>query len=179
MVMSLTGGPVKAMARFLGFPDGAGELVPRSVRIRLIISLIGSIALSGLELLGLLSMVPLMQYVAGKPVDEGALGTINNLLGRPGNTALVIIICGAMAGFFTLKDIAAFYFRRWQLRFMAGNQVDITVTMLDKYLMGPYSLHLTKNTGDKIWTMSGAVAWATPRLYLRRWPSSPTRCRSR
>ncbi len=156
-VISLTGGPIKATARLLGFPEGAGELVPRDVRIRLIISLIGSVMLSGLELLGLLSMIPLMQYVAGMSTEEGVLGTINNLLGHPGPTVLVITISGAMASCFALKDVTAFYFRRWQLRFMASNQVDITVTMLEQYLTGPYALHLSKNTGDKLWTMSGAV----------------------
>ena len=65
----------------IGFPDGMGELIAPETRRKLALSLVGSVLISLLDMLGVLAMLPMMQLVAGAPVDAGALGQVGDLLG--------------------------------------------------------------------------------------------------
>lgn len=145
------------VARLFGLPVGTGELLSLETRRRLAASVAGSILLSLLDMAGVLAMVPMMQYVTGQPVDQGALGVINGLLGEPPLRTLVVLLSLLIVGAFVGKDLVAIVFRRWQIRFLAEEQVRISTELLEGYLTGPYAWHLTKNTGDKLWTVQGAV----------------------
>ena len=149
---------VRAGARLLGFPPGMGVMLSRPVRRRLIWSLTVSVLLSALDMLGVLALVPMMQFIADVPSDTGALGVINRALGNPDQDVLVAVLAGLVATAFVLKDVVAVVVRRWQLRFMADQEVEISRRMLTGYLVGPYSWHLVKNTSDKLWTVDYAVS---------------------
>lgn len=156
-MLSLQGGLVERSARILGVPPGTGELVSHETRKRLIWSIGGSVVLSLLDMLGVLAMLPMMQYITAQDRAAGALGLVNRLLGEPGEGALVATLALLIVGAFVLKDIFSVVFRWWQLNFMARNQVAIEARLLEGYLVGPYAWHLTKNTSDKLWTVQGAV----------------------
>ena len=145
-------------ARMLGFPAGMGAMLSRGVRRRLMWSLAVSILLSALDMFGVLALVPMMQFIAGFPTDEGALGVIDGALGNPPENVLIAVLAGLVAAAFVVKDVVAVLFRRWQLRFMADQEVEISTRMLTGYLVGPYAWHLVKNTSDKLWTVDYAVA---------------------
>lgn len=145
-------------ARVIGLPPGTGELLTPATRRRLQWSAVGSFALSLLDMAGVLAMVPMMQYVTGQSLDSGALGVLNRLLGRPEPRSLVLVLAAAIVGAFVVKDLASIVFRRWQMHFLADEQVRISTQVLEGYLTGPYAWHLTKNTGDKLWTVQGAVS---------------------
>ena len=121
-----------------------------------------SVALSALlavlDMIGVIAMLPMMQYVTGQPVDEGAIGRVNALLGDPGTRTLVLSLSLIIFGAFVLKDVAAILVRRWQLRFMAERNVELSTALLEGYLTAPYWWHLRQNTGDKLWTVQGAVS---------------------
>lgn len=153
----LTGTPIRRVAGFLGFPPGTGELVSHPTRRKLVISVGLSVLLSMLDALGVLAMVPLMQFVTGQSHDSGALGRINQLLGDPGDRTLVLAVSGLIVGSFVVKDVAALAVRRWQLKFMATEQVTTSARLLEGYLKGPYAWQLLKNTGDRLWTVQGSV----------------------
>lgn len=148
---------LRTLARVLGLPPSTGELLDGPTRRRLVVSAVGSLLLAGLELLGVLAILPLMQFVAGMPPDTGALGRLSTVLGNPGNDALLIVLAAAIVAVFLLKDVAAFVFRRWQLHFMADQEVRLSTSLLSSYLKGPYQWSLEKNTGDKVFTIDGAV----------------------
>jgi ABC-type multidrug transport system fused ATPase/permease subunit len=149
---------MRAGARLLGFPPGMGALLNQNTRRRLMLSLVGSVVLSGLDMLGVVALLPMMQYVAGLPDDQGALGLVNRALGGPSNDVLIAALAGLIAGTFVVKDLLAVFFRRWQLHFMAEQEVDISTRLLTGYLVGPYAWHLVRNTADKMWTIEAAVA---------------------
>lgn len=132
-------------------------MIPLSARRRLMVSLAGAVGLSLLDMLGVLAMLPMMQYVTGQDVSTGALGQVDGLLGNPSSRVLVGTLAALIVGTFVLKDIFALAFRRWQLSFMAEHQIEISTKLLEGYLTGPYAWHLTKNTSDKLWTIQGAV----------------------
>ena len=149
---------VRAGARMLGFPPGMGIMLSQGVRRRLLWSLAVSVLLSALDMLGVLALVPMLQFIAGVPVDTGALGVVNRILGQPDEDVLVAVLAGLVATAFVVKDVVAVVVRRWQLRFMADQEVEISRRMLTGYLVGPYSWHLVKNTSDKLWTVDYAVS---------------------
>lgn len=145
------------LAKVLGLPPRTGEIIDHPTRVKLALSGLGSLALAGLELTGVLAILPLMQFVAGVAPDQGALGRISALLGHPPNQTLLLLLAGGIVGVFIVKDVAAFLFRRWQLRFMAAQEVGLSTSLLASYLKGPYEWSLEKNTGDKVFTIEAAV----------------------
>lgn len=156
-MLSLHGSTVQRASRLLGFPPGTGEMVPHSARKRLLASLAGAVGLSLLDMVGVLAMLPMMQYVTGQDVSAGALGRVNSFLGAPSSGVLVGSLALLIVGAFVVKDVFALLFRRWQLAFMAEHQVELSTKLLEGYLTGPYAWHLAKNTSDKLWTIQGAV----------------------
>ena len=141
----------------IGFPPGTGALLTPATRRRLVLSLVGSVLLSVLDMLGVLAMLPMMQFVSGAPRDAGALGVVNDWLGNPSESTLIAMLALFIVGAFATKDVIAIYFRIWQLHFMAEQEVRTSVRLLRGYLVGPYAWHLVRNTGDKLWTVDYAV----------------------
>ena len=153
----MTGSVFRRAAGLVGFPPGTGELLDQPTRARLVASLGLSALLALIDMAGVVAMLPLMQYVTGQPVDAGALGIVNRALGEPSLQALVATLGLLIFGAFIVKDVAALLVRRWQLTFMARQQVELSTDLLDGYLTSPYSWHLRQNTADKLWTVHGAV----------------------
>lgn len=156
--MSVTASATRGVARVLGFPRGMGDLLPPPMRVRLVLSLLGSMALSLLDMLGVLTMLPLMQFITGQDRSTGALGVVYRATGRPDDGTLVIVLSLIIAGAFIAKDVFSLMFRRWQLRFLATQSVDVSTTMLRNYLIGPYHWHLAKNINDKLWLTEYGVS---------------------
>ena len=156
-VPNLSGSVFRRAAGLVGFPPGTGELIDHPTRVKLVISLGLSALLALVDMAGVVAMLPMMQYVTGQPVDNGALGVVNRALGEPPLRALVASLGLLIFGAFIVKDIAALLVRRWQLNFMAKQQVELSTDLLDGYLTSPYSWHLRQNTADKLWTVQGAV----------------------
>ena len=145
-------------ARLLGFPAGVGALIDHRTRQRLVLSGVLSTLLALLDMLGVLAMLPMLQYITGQSVDSGALGVVNSMLGEPSLSVLVAAMAALIVGAFIVKDVCALFVRRWQLRFMAHQQVDISAGLLESFLTSPYAWHLRDNTSDKLWTVTGAVS---------------------
>lgn len=156
-MLSLSGTPLRRLAGLLGFPPGTGELLDHPTRRRLLVSTLLSALLAVLDTLGVVAMLPMMQYVTGQGADSGALGRVSELLGDPSPRTLVLSLALLIFGTFVVKDVASLLVKRWQLRFMARQNVQVSTSMLEGYLTAPYSWHLRQNTGDKLWTIQGAV----------------------
>jgi ABC-type bacteriocin/lantibiotic exporter with double-glycine peptidase domain len=158
MVNLLQGRAMRTASRLIGFPPRTGELLDRASRLRLVASLIGSLGLAGLELLGVMAILPLMQFIADMDRDAGALGVVHRMLGSPSDEGLLAALAGLVIAAFVLKDIASVLFRRWQVHFMADQEVAMSTQVLGGYLTGPYRWHTAQTTGDKVFTVEGAVA---------------------
>lgn len=156
-VPHLSGSAFRRAAKLVGFPPGTGELLDQPTRIKLVVSVGLSALLAVIDMIGVVAMLPMMQYVTGQPVDSGALGYVNGVLGEPELRTLVASLGLLIFGAFILKDLASLLVRRWQLNFMAREQVDLSTELLEGYLTSPYSWHLRQNTSDKLWTVHGAV----------------------
>ncbi len=146
-----------AAARLCGFPRGVGDLVSAATRRKLVGSLLGSFLLSVLDMVGVLAMLPMMQFISGAATDQGALGLIDRVLGNPGRTTLVTALAAIIVGAFVIKDCIAIVLRRWQLHFMAAQEAETSVQLLNGLLVGPYERHLQRSTSDRLWLVSQAV----------------------
>ncbi|MBL0749133.1 ABC transporter ATP-binding protein [Nocardioides baculatus] len=155
---SLTGPSLRRLAGVLGFPPGTGALIDHPTRKRLVVSIGLSAFLAVLDMVGVLAMLPMMQYVTGQSLDSGAVGKVGDALGDPEPRVLVLSLALIIFGAFVAKDVAALLVKRWQLRFMAIQNINISTQMLRGYLTAPYWWHLSQTTGDKLWTVQGAVA---------------------
>ena len=153
----MTETPLRRVAGLLGFPPGTGELINEATRKRLIVSVSLSAVLALLDMVGVIAMLPMMQYVTGQPVTAGAMGRVNAFLGEPSTRVLVLSLSLIIFGAFVIKDIASILVKRWQLRFMATQEIAVSTSLLEGYLAAPYWWHLRQNTGDKLWTIQGAV----------------------
>ena len=134
--------------------------MPRELRPKLAMSVAASLAMSILDLAGVLTLVPLMQFITGAQKDSGALGTISELLGDPSDEVLATWLAGTVVLAFVLKDLLAIVLRWWQLRFMATFGADMSIRMMRDLMAGPYHRHLTQNSADKAWIADSGVQLA-------------------
>lgn len=144
----------------MGLPEGTGELVPRELRPKLALSVGASLVMSLLDLVGVLALVPLMQFISGSSRDQGALGKISSLTGEPSDQVLAAWLAGSVVLAFVLKDLLAIVLRWWQMRFMAAYGADMSIRMMRDLMAGPYHRHLTQNSADKAWIADSGVQLA-------------------
>lgn len=134
-----------------------GVLFPRATRPKLLIAMVGSIAVSFIETGSILLLLPLMQLLGGADRDNGLLGAISSILGDPPLGRLVVILVGAVLGGFIIKDVFTLAFRWWALGFLSRQQVRTATQLLSYFLHAPYSLHLRRGMADMMRTVGDAV----------------------
>ncbi len=128
-----------------------------ATRRRLRLSVIGLVAISGLEIVGLVLLLPLMQMFAGASIHEGALGHIDDFLGNPAKSTLAVILAATVFGAFALKGLFTLTFRWWMIGFLNVQAAHTADQLVDRYLAAPYAMHLQRNTADLIRTSLNAV----------------------
>ena len=136
------------------------------------ISIALSALLAVLDMVGVVAMLPMMQYVTGQPLDEGAMGHVYALLGDPTPRTLVLGLSLLIFGAFVVKDVAALFVRRWQLRFMASQSirnVDITSAGIphSSLLVAPAPEHRRQavdNPGSRVHGLRGGLSAALSAL---------------
>lgn len=142
----------------LGLPPGLGALFSPSTRRRLALAGVGSVGLSLLDTIGVLATLPLFQMVAGVPVDEGALGRVSTVTGVTDPERLVLLVCVFVIAVFVTKSVLAFFFRRWQVHFLADQQARTSADMLRRYLSAPYAFHLQRTPAELLRTVNDGIA---------------------
>ena len=75
-----------------GIPAGISVLFSPETRRRLALCVVGSVVAAGLEIIGVVAVVPLMQLLTGAPTDSGVLGRLSDLFGNPPDDRLAVII---------------------------------------------------------------------------------------
>lgn len=139
-------------------PPGSGVLFSSGTRRRLVFVLIGSLVLSGIEILGMFLLLLLMQQLT---VDGGGAGRFDGLL--PGFANLthaqaLVAIGAAVLVVFTAKTVLGMAFRRWVLGYVGQLQADTAHRLLAGYMHGPYQRVVSKNTAYFIRTMYDGTA---------------------
>jgi ABC-type multidrug transport system fused ATPase/permease subunit len=141
----------------VGLPEGLGALFSHQTRRRLALAGVGAVGLSLLDTIGVLATLPLFQVVAGVPVEEGALGTVGDVLGVSDPQRLVLLLCLFIVVVFVTKSVLAFLFRRWQVHFLADQQSVTSADILRRYLSAPYAFHLMRTPAELLRTVNEGV----------------------
>jgi ABC-type multidrug transport system fused ATPase/permease subunit len=135
------------------------QLLERKDRIRFSICLFFILIATGLELLSLGMVIPVVQVVLGGAKLE-KYGWIPDAIEDMRYQTFVIVLLGALVGAFVLKNaflvVSNYYQQRAQLSL--GNR--ITQQLFENYLKQPYEYHLTNSSSvllRNVTEYSGAV----------------------
>lgn len=116
-------------------------LVDFPVKFRLILSVIGALFVSLLEILGVLATYPLLLVASGQGNGNALVSTLSNFLGTDNQQQLIIIFATVVIFAFLSKGIFTIGFRWWQNGFINSVERSARVNLLSHYLDSPYENH--------------------------------------
>jgi len=140
-----------------GIPAGISVLFSPETRRRLALSVLGSVVAAGLEIIGVVAVVPLMQLLTGAPTDSGILGRVSTMFGDPSADQLAVILALTVFGAFMLKALFTLAFRWWMVGFLTTQEAETSTAMLRRYLASPYWVHLQRHSQEFARTMTQSV----------------------
>lgn len=138
----------------------ASSLLSTHAKKRLVVSVLGSVALSALEMLGVAAMLPLLQLVAGIDPTTGLLGWLGDAVGVQSVGVLVTSVASFVVLAFAVKSFAGLAFRRWQGKFLAYEQARMSTDLLRKFLKAPFFYYRRHTTSDLLRTVEFTVGIA-------------------
>lgn len=149
---------LRSAARLVRLPVGFGILFDTGTRWRLLACLLGAVLSAGLDIVGVLALLPLMQLLTNSGQRSGALAEIDSLLGGgSSDSELAIVIAGLMIVAFGAKTVVVLTFRRWQMNFIAEQEAGTAVRLLAGYLGAPYAVFVRRGQAEYMRTLSDAV----------------------
>ena len=104
-------------------------------------TVIASITLAALDMLGVAAMVPLMQLVTTDGPLTGANRMIADQLGTRDLHVLIPVVAGIVVVAFLVKSAGSLLFRWWLLGRTTRVSALASVELMRRYVMAPYSAH--------------------------------------
>ncbi|HEX6917353.1 MAG TPA: ABC transporter ATP-binding protein [Phycicoccus sp.] len=141
-----------------GIPRGISVLFSSANRRRVGLAAAGSVLTALLEVIGVASVVPLMQLLTGADPDTGLLGRLSDVFGVSSGDQLALALAAVVFACFILKTLVGVAFRWWIAGFLAVQEADTAQALLRRYLAAPYWVHLARHTAELNRTMSESVA---------------------
>ena len=142
---------LRRLSATIGLPPGAGIVLDGPARVRFIFLGMGSVVLAVLDMIGVATMLPLMQLLTGADTDSGMLKVISDLLGGdPSRGMLVSTIAVGIIVVFGLKGVLTLLFRWWQLGFVTNLERRVATRLLRAYLAAPFHVHVQRGRAELI-----------------------------
>lgn len=126
-------------------------------RRRLKLAILGSLLVAALEVVGVALIVPLTQLLTDPKNRSGLLQRIAELFGNPSQGALSIILATIIFVTFLFKGLFTLFFRWWVLGFVNTHAAGQADDLFRRYMFGPYSFHLKRNSASLLRTLNSAV----------------------
>lgn len=111
-------------------------------------TVVASLILAALDMLGVISMLPLMQLVTGGPVDGPFLTAVSELTGTTDTTVLLLIVAGLVTLAFIVKSLGSIAFRWWLLGRTTRVSALAASELMRRYVLAPYSAHRARSTSE-------------------------------
>lgn len=123
--------------------EALNALFSRRTKVKLLLVLLGYIVVSLFDMVGIVSLVPLMALLTmpGSSHTSGVNGVIWNLLGQPATEQYALTVATLVASAFTLKALFGTFFRWWSLKFLAEQQSETSAAMFRAFLDAPFEEH--------------------------------------
>ncbi|MFP1601409.1 ABC transporter ATP-binding protein [Microbacterium sp. 2216-1] len=107
----------------------------------IVTTVIASVILAALDLVGVAAMIPLMQLVTSSGPLEGANRLIADLLGTTDLQVLIPVVAGGVALAFVFKSAGSLLFRWWLLGRTTRLSALASVELMRRYVLAPYGQH--------------------------------------
>lgn len=135
-------------------------LVDFPVKFRLILSVIGALFVSLLEILGVLATYPLLLVASGQGNSNMLVSTLSNFFGTDDQQKLIIIFAAIVVCAFLAKGLFTIGFRWWQNGFINSLERSARVNLLAHYLDSPYEDHKRRDLPTLHTNLATAVSQA-------------------
>lgn len=133
------------------------ELIRGPVRGWMILAVLGSCAIAGLDTLGVAAMLPLMQLMTGANPNSGFLGWISGVIGTSDPQHLILVIAGSVGAAFIAKSAVTARFRWWLLGHTTQLEAEASRELMRRYLAAPFAKHRIRNMSEVYRNISSAV----------------------
>ena len=138
------------LAAMIEFVRGFRPLLDPATQRRLMLSAVVAILVAGIEALGLVLVVPLVQVIT--QADTGVISPsahwVAERLSEPSPLSVAAVLGAVVFGAFVLKAVAALLYLRWNVGFVLESEAGTAKRLLRAYLLAPYSFHLERNSAD-------------------------------
>ena len=100
------------------------------------------------DLLGVATILPIIQIATGADYSNGYLGFIHNVLGNPEEKTFIIILSAVLVLAFVFKGVFSLAVKWWSGGFLAKQQTATSIAMLRAYLSESYVSHRKRSTAE-------------------------------
>ncbi|MEJ1088249.1 ABC transporter ATP-binding protein [Microbacterium sp. Mu-80] len=104
-------------------------------------TVLASIILAGLDLVGVAAMIPLMQLVTSQGPLDGVNRVIADVIGTTDLQVLIPVVAGGVALAFLVKSAGSLLFRWWLLGRTTRVSALASVELMRRYVLAPYGRH--------------------------------------
>lgn len=107
-----------------------------------------SLVLAGLDMIGVLAMLPLMQLITSGSVDSWFLATVSHLVGSTQVAVLLPLVSGLVLFAFLFKSVGALGFRWWLLGRTTRVSALASSELMRRYVLAPYGAHRARSSSE-------------------------------
>ncbi|MBW8172879.1 ABC transporter ATP-binding protein/permease [Ornithinimicrobium sp. Arc0846-15] len=158
MKFAIPSSPGNAAARGLSLPAGVGVLFDRAARRKLSLAVIGLVVTGLLEIVALLSILPLMQLLSGAQDLTGWPASVGDFFGASSTGQLAGFFAVLVIGAYTIKAVFTVAFRWWFSGVMADQEVATAAKLFRYYTRAPYPLHLRRTSSELVSIVNSSVS---------------------
>lgn len=113
-----------------------------------LLAVLGSAFVAGLDTLGVAAMLPLMQLFTGADPTQGSVGQIASFTGTTDLQTLILVVAGMVGAAFVLKTVVTVIFRWWLLGHTTKLEAEAATELMRRYVLAPYGVHRTRNVSE-------------------------------
>ncbi len=125
-------------------------LLDPSSKRRLILSALGAIVTAGIEAVGLVLLVPLVQVITQAETDTvpASARWVADRLDDPTPLRVAAALGAVVFGAFLVKGVFSLLYLRWNIGFVMQSEAAMSRRLLRAYLGAPYRFHLQRNSAE-------------------------------
>lgn len=129
-------------------------------------AVLGSCVLAGLDTLGVVAMLPLMQLVTGADPTQGALGVVSSIVGTTDPRTLIFAVALAVGLSFAVKSVVTIGFRWWLLGRTTQLEAAAATDLMRRYVLAPFWAHRQREISVVHRNIASAVSQAFNQVVL-------------
>lgn len=123
------------------------RIIDARTRIRLPFALLIMLLLSGLEVLGISLIFPLIQTIVGGTLPQSAyFKAAFTWIKVNSDPHVGLMIASFIFGLFILKNLFSIFLVKWQIKFLAEADLNLSKQVMKQYMSMPYLFYLSGNS---------------------------------